>query len=100
MASKASCPLPCSAHVAVFCSIHCDGLTHPDGSEPGVAGGSFTRGADGADAVPDLCDISWSPNDSAGVGVCSRADSVSGGALELVVDGLAWAVILSPVELA
>lgn len=65
VASKASCPLPCSAHVAVFCSIHCDGLTHPDGNEAGVAVGSFNRGADGADAVPDLCDIGWSSNDSA-----------------------------------
>lgn len=64
MTSKASCSLPCSAHLAV-CRVHCDGLTKHNGNGAGLAAESFIPGADGADAVPDFCGIGCSPSDSA-----------------------------------
>lgn len=71
-----------------FCSIHCDGLTHPDGNEAGVAVESFTRGADGADAVPACVALVVHQMILQRGGVSFRADSVSGEALELVLDEL------------
>lgn len=65
MTSKASCSLPCSAHLAVVCSVHCHGLTNHDGNGAGLAVESFIPGADGVDAVPDFCGIGCSPPDSA-----------------------------------
>lgn len=65
MTSKASCSLPCSAHLAVVCSIHCDGLTNHDGNGAGLAAESFIPGAAGADAVPAFCGSGCSPPDSA-----------------------------------
>lgn len=88
MTSKASCPLPCSAHLTVVCSAHCDGLTNHNGNEAGVAVESFIRGAD---ADPDFCGIGCSPNDSAVCrqhAVCFRVDSASGEALEQLLDEL------------
>lgn len=65
MTGKASCPLPCSAHLTVVCSLHCDGLTNHNGDDAGVALGSSSRGADGADAASDFWGTGCSPNDSA-----------------------------------
>lgn len=94
MTSKASCPLPCSAHLTVVCSVHCDGLTNHHGNEVGVAVESFIQGADGADAVADFCGIACSPKYSAACkqhsgGQLQRLSySLSGEALELVLDEL------------